>query len=94
MIHDVSHVGFSLKDYIAGLDARQLLKSRKKFNSFAPEKTDIEIPGEDRKSIAASFQSIPRRAIWWSTMTTVGIIYENKRVNALRQQHDEMRAKA
>lgn len=80
LVHNVSNVNFGLQPFVNGLSPKELSEFVTKFNSFTLNNSKSEYQGE-WLTPTELFKKDAKRAIWYSCMVTVGIIYHRREIS-------------
>ena len=76
LVHNITNVEFSLKEHVSKLSNGQFLQFAKSFDSFSSE--DERHNKSKKDKVREIFRSNHKKAIWFSAMITIGIIYQKK----------------
>lgn len=81
IVHNISDVNFNLKEHIKNLSQKELSNFAKRFDSFTHNGTYVSA-GTERKA-SELFKNDPKKAIWYSALITISIIYQKKEIQIL-----------
>jgi hypothetical protein len=86
LAHDIRFVNFTFASHVEAMDDEHLKNFRKRFDTWSTSEQHEGVPVLD------FFRSTPKRAIWFSGMVTIGIIYGIKQIRVdARQAMEEAR---
>ncbi|MBC7948355.1 MAG: hypothetical protein H7Y42_10780 [Chitinophagaceae bacterium] len=80
LVHNVSNVNFGLQAFVNELSPKELSEFVTKFDSFTLNNSTAEYQGKWITSTEL-FKREAKRAIWYSCMVTVGIIYKKREIS-------------
>jgi hypothetical protein len=89
LVHDIRQASFTFADHVDRMDEKTLKQFRKNFDSWSlGGETEVMFDGPVK--VTEFFREKPKLALWYSTMSTLALIYRQKEVTQdVRRRRDE-----
>jgi hypothetical protein len=84
LVHNVRNAGFDLQGYVNGLTPEKLRAFAQNFDSFSVGNR-VDFDGQ-QLAPEEVFKREAKRAIWWSAMVTVALVYQFREIERLRSE--------